>query len=312
MASPSHENKAHKEPAQPRLPQAKVERGWRIAPVWIIPVVAIGFVGWLVYTTWIEAGPTITVWFREGQGIQKGQTEVKYRGVQIGQVTGIKLSKDHQWVKVQAQLDNSASGVARQGSQFWIVRPEVSLSGIRGLKTIVSGNYIQVDPGQGPQTNEFVGLEQAPVIELGSEKALRVRLVTAELRAITPGTAVLYRGIQVGETTKNQLGAHAQAVDLQVYIYPQFKNLVRMNSKFWNAGGINLALGLLGVDVTAQSVKTLLAGGLAFATPDPPGEPATDGTAFRLYDKAQPEWLNWAPDIPLPSIRSRTVEEENQ
>lgn len=313
MATHSQEGNEHKAPAaRVSLPRAVVERGWRFSLVWIVPVLAVAFVGYLVYTTWIEAGPTITIRFKQGQGVQKGQTQVKYRGVQVGEVTGIKLSKDHQWVEIQAELDHSAAGIARQGSQFWIVHPEVSLSGIRGLKTIVSGNYIQVDPGLGPQTNQFRGLEQPPVIQLGSEKALRVQLITADLKAISPGTPVLYRGLQVGETTRNTLGAHAQDVDIQVYIYPQFKNLVRLNSRFWNAGGVNLQLGFLGVDVSAQSTKALLAGALAFATPDQPDAPAPDGTVFRLYDKAQPDWLNWAPDIPLPLTRTRTAEQENQ
>jgi paraquat-inducible protein B len=313
MGSHSQGNKDPRPPdGHADLPQARVKHGWRISPVWIVPVLAFAFVAWLVYRTVVEAGPTITIRFKQGPGIQKGQTQLKYRGVQLGEVNGVTLSKNRQYVEIQVQLDHSAAGIARQGSQFWIVHPEVSMSGIRGLKTIVSGNYLQVEPGNGGETNYFIGLEEQPVIQMGSEKALHVSLLTARLQSITPGTPVLYRGVQVGETTKNALGPHAQTVELQVYIYPQFKNLVRKSSKFWNAGGVNLELGLLGVDITAHSVKTLISGALAFATPDPPDEPAQDGTVFRLYDKAQDEWLNWAPDIPLPAERTKPIEQPSE
>ncbi len=294
------------------LPRAKVKRGWKISPVWIVPLIAAVFVGWLVYRTFIDTGPKITIRFREGKGIEKGKTPVKYRGVQIGEVSGIKLSKNHQFVEVQAELDASAGGIARKGSKFWIVHPEVSMSGIRGLKTIVSGDYIQVEPGQGPQTNMFLGLEEQPVVQLGSDKALNVVLLTAQLRSITPATPILYRGIKVGETTKNYLGPDAQTVEIHVYIYPQFKGLVRKNSKFWNAGGVNVNLGLFGADITAHSVQTLIAGALAFATPNNPEEPAPDGMVFRLYDKAQDDWLKWAPAIKLPPTRTEPTEDEGQ
>ncbi len=309
-----HQRPKHEPPEQDpgTLPKARVKRGWKISPVWIVPLLAAAFVGWLIFRTYIEAGPKITIRFKQGKGIEKGKTPVKYRGVKLGEVDGLKLSKDQQYVEVQAQLDNSAAGIARAGSKFWIVHPQVSMSGVKGLNTIVSGDYIQVEPGNGTKTNVFTGLEKAPVVTFGSAKALRLVLLTGQLRSISPGTDVLYRGIKVGETTQNELGPDAQTVQIHVYIYPQFTHLVRKNSKFWNAGGVNLNLGMFGAEMTAHSVETLITGALAFATPDKPDDPAPDGTAFRLYDKAQDTWLNWEPRIKLPPERNNILEEENQ
>ena len=58
--------------------------------------------------------------------------------------------------------------------------------------------------------------------------------------------------------------------------------LVRPSSRFWNASGVNVSVGADGVDVAMESLEALVAGGIAFDTPDidQPGEPAAAGTEF--------------------------------
>jgi paraquat-inducible protein B len=294
------------------LPRATIRRGWRFSPVWIVPLVVIGFIGWLLFRTFVQAGPSITIRFRDGKGIETGKTIVKYRGVRIGDVTGLKLSSDQQSVEVQAQLDGSAKGLARAGSRFWIVHPEFTLSGIRGLKTIVSGDYIQVEPGDGPSAKSFTGLEEQPNLQISSSNSLHLVLLASQLRSVAAGTPVLYRGIKVGEAVKSDLSADAQTVEVHVFIYPPFTKLVRSNSKFWNAGGVNFNVGLFGSDITTPSLQALLGGALAFATPEAFQEAAPNDTAFRLYEKPQDEWLNWAPAIHLPGARTNSIDKPNE
>src|SRR6266700_652907 len=121
------------------LPRAKVKKGWQVSPIWVAPILAAGLLGWLLTRTFLQAGPTITIHFKDAKGIEVKNTMVKYRGAKIGEVTAIKLTKDRQYVEVKAQLERSAASVATEGSQFWIVRPEVSVGEIRGLTTRVSG-----------------------------------------------------------------------------------------------------------------------------------------------------------------------------
>lgn len=63
------------------LPRAKVKKGWRISPVWLVPLIAGAFLGWLLYRTFIEAGPKITIRFKEGKGVEQGKTPLKYREI---------------------------------------------------------------------------------------------------------------------------------------------------------------------------------------------------------------------------------------
>jgi len=280
------------------LPAARVTRQrWRVAIVWVVPVVAAIVAGYLVYSRLQEFGPTITIRFRDGSGVKAGQTELRYRGVPVGEVTGIELSRNRENVLVRTRLRRSAASLAREGSLFWIVRPEVGFGTVRGLQTVISGSYIQVLPGTGKAKAEFTGLERAsPTL---GQAGLKVVLSTSQLGSIRPGSPVHYRGIEVGSVTAADLGPDATAAHVQVFIAQRYERLVRVGSRFWLVGGVDVNFGLFrGLEVNIESLRTLVAGGIAFATPDDPGAPAAkDGTLFLLHDKPQNEWLEWRPKI---------------
>jgi paraquat-inducible protein B len=223
---------------------------------------------------------------------------IRYLGATIGQVKSLKLTRDSTSVEVKARLTGSGGQLARAGTIFWIVRPEVKLGAISGLRTIVSGEYIAVRPGGGARTNQFTGAEVEPIAE--EPGALHLTILVPELGSLQEQSAIYYRGIKVGEVLKYQLGDDGKEVKLQARVQKEYAPLVRANSKFWNAGGIDFHFGLFrGAEISAGSAKTLLSGGIAFATPPEIGEPATDGDVFRLYDKPEDAWKNWMPSINL-------------
>ena len=86
-------------------------------------------------------------------------------------------------------------------------------------------------------------------------------------------------------------------VRITVNIEPKYASLVRSNSVFWNAGGISADLGLRGLHVHAESLKALLSGGVAFATPPKPGHTVSEGSVFKLHPEAKGDWLEWQADF---------------
>lgn len=283
------------------LPKAKAKRKrWNFSVVWVVPVIATGVAGYLVYDRVQEFGPKITIKFRDGSGLKIDQTPIKYRGVPIGEVKAVELSKDHEHVLVKARLRRSAASIASEGSVFWIVRPEVALGSITGLGTVISGPEIDVLPGTGAPRMDFVGLESAPVAL--ERQGLKIVLISSRLGLLKPGSPVYYRGIEVGTVQDSHLDPNATTVNIHVFIKQRYANLVRSGSKFWNVSGVNVKVGLFrGLEVNVESLKSLAAGGIALATPhDPKTKPARDGMGFPLYDNPQKEWLDWAPKIPIP------------
>ena len=56
-----------------------------------------------------------------------------------------------------------------------------------------------------------------------------------------------------------------------------------------------------GLKIKTESFEAILAGGIAFATPDTDkmGEAASKDAVFKLHQKAQDTWLQWKPRIDL-------------
>jgi paraquat-inducible protein B len=292
-------NKLHEgQLAEKPTPKAVIKKsrpGWLL---WLVPLGAAALCVWFIYRDFVATGPVITVYFQNTDGLEAGNTQVQYRGAQIGEVKSISLADDGQRVKVTARLSGSAKALARVGSIFWIVRPEVKVGAISGLNTIVSGQYVTVQPGHGEPTNIFVAAEEPPPVE--QPGALLISIRSMDLESLQEHSPIFYRGIQVGEVLGYQLAGNAQGVFVQARVREEYAPLVRLNSKFWNAGGIDVRISLFkGAEISAQSAQTLLSGGVEFATPPEPGEAAANGAVFELNEKPKEEWKKWAPSIPL-------------
>jgi paraquat-inducible protein B len=291
-----------------RLPEASVtRRRWNLSMAWIVPLAAAIVAGYLVYGLLQQFGPNITIRFKDGSGVKAGQTAINYRGVQIGQVTAVELSQDHQAVLVKARLQRSAASLAKERSMFWIVRPEVGLDNITGLGTVITGPEIDVLPGSGKEQSEFVGLERAPAA--AQENGLTIILSTGQLGSLRTGSPVFYRGIEVGNIRDCQLSPNAAKVLIKVFIKQRYARVVRNSSKFWSVSGVDVNLSFSkGLQINMESLRSLALGGLAFATPDDPkDEPAKEGMIFPLFEKPSKEWLEWAPKIQLVTVRQSSA-----
>lgn len=286
------------------LPRATVKSGkWSFPVVWVVPVVAALVAGYLVYERVREFGPEITIKFEDASGVRTGQTPVRYRGVPVGEVTDVELSEDRKHAVIKVRLRRPAVAIAREGSMFWIVRPEVGIRNITGLGTVITGPQIEVLPGTGNPKREFVGLDSPPVPS--ENEGLMIVLLSSHLGSLKFGSPVFYRGIEVGAVRDTRLGDDATTVNIRVSIEKRYMNLVREGSKFWNVSGVDVSVGLLrGMEVSMESLGSLVAGGIAFSTPEEQDEkdnsPAPDGAVFRLYDEPEKEWLDWNPKIAIP------------
>jgi paraquat-inducible protein B len=280
------------------LPKAEIKKTRHAWWLWLVPLGALALCAWFVYRDYIATGPVITIYFQDASGLEENNTQIRLFGATVGQVKRLALTKESIRVEVKARLAGSAAQLAKAGTVFWIVRPEFKIGAISGLRTIISGEYIAVRPGSGARTNIFVGAESEPISE--EPGSLHLTLLMPGLSSVQEQSSIYYRGIKVGEVLKYQLSDDAQGVKIQARIHKEYAPLVRVNSKFWNAGGIDFRFGLFkGAEISAESAKTLLSGGIEFATPTDAGEPATDGTVFRLYEKPEDAWKNWMPEIKL-------------
>ena len=279
------------------LPKARVRRGRLFRLVWVVPVVAVAIAAWLIFQHLRAFGPEIAITFSDGAGLRVGQTPLKYRGVAIGEVSRVELSPDQQHVVVRARLVRSAASIAREGSTFWIVRPQVGWGNVTGLSTVLSGPEIQVLPGktEGEAKREFKGQESAPV---GLETpGIRLVLRAERPMSMRANSPVYYRGVEVGVVQRIDLAPNSTSADVHILVFQRYAPLVREGSAFWNVSGLNVKGSILkGIEVDFESLRALATGGVEFATP-PNSARAKPGTVFFLHEQPKKEWLGWAPQI---------------
>ena len=268
------------------LPEPEVRtQKQRISIVWLVPLIALAVGGWLVYKAISEKGPTITITFKSAADLEAGKTKIKYKDVELGQVTSIELGDDLSRVIVTAELVKKAKNFLSENTRFWVVRARVAAGSVSGLGTLFSGAYIGLDPGKpGNPATQFKGLEVPPVVTAdlpGSHFELRAE----SLGSLNVGVPVYFRRIEVGQMVSYELDEDGQAVTVKVFIHDPHHQLVRKNTRFWNTSGLDVAISADGIRVDTESFTTMMIGGIAFDTPAnlEPGEPAGENEVFKLY-----------------------------
>ncbi|WP_143121891.1 MlaD family protein, partial [Pseudomonas sp. BIOMIG1BD] len=247
-------------------------------------------------------GVELQLGVEDAEGLREG-TPIRFKGLVIGKVEGIGLKNDLSGVLLKARLGANGEQFARSGTRFWVVRPALGLLRTENLGTLVSGPYIEALPASRPgeRQTRFQIQEEAPNL-LGLGDGLRLTLSAADKGSIKLGSPVTYRKMPVGKVIDMSLGQQADRVLISILIEPRYAPLVHTASRFWNASGVGIEAGLFkGVSVRTESLEALVAGGIAFATPDNPqmGEQARPGQTFALFDAVNDEWLEWAPKIAL-------------
>ena len=253
--------------------------------VWLVPIVAAIIGGWLAYKAISERGPTITIVFKSAEGLEAGKSKIRYKDVEIGQVEGIGLSKDLSGVVVTAALVKQAEQYLTENTRFWIVRARISASGASGLGTIFSGTYISIDPVRGGEpARKFEGLERPPVVT--RDLPGRHFMLNADrMSSLDIGSPVYFRQIKVGQVAAYNIDKKGNRVMINVFVRAPYHHFVRKNTRFWNAGGLDISVDAAGIKVDTESFVTLLLGGIAFETPVnlEPGDVAEEGDMFVLY-----------------------------
>lgn len=279
------------------LPQARVRRLRLIQLVWVVPLVAIAVAAWLTWQQMQKLGPEIAVSFSDGSGLRPGQTPVLFRGVPVGEVTRIEIGEDLKHVVVRVRLQRPTQALAREGTQFWIVRPQLGWGSVTGLNTVLTGPEIHMRPGKGGEPQrDFTGRESAPVDT--DVEGLRVVLRAERPKSIRAGTPIYYRGVEVGTVQKVDLAPNSGSADIHAVIFKRYMGLVRDGTAFWNSGGASFSATLReGVHFEMDSVRSVVAGGIEFATPSEKARHARPGQVFFLYDNPRKEWLAWTPRI---------------
>ena len=221
---------------------------------------------WVAVTRVLSEGPKITIVMKSAEGLEAGKTKIHYNGVDIGTVTTIELSPDHQTVILKAQMAPKTEAFLVADTKFWVVRPRISGANVTGLGTLISGAYIGVEIGSSQEDRrDFVALETPPVIT-GEIPGRFFILKTPDLGSLDTGTPIYFRRLQVGQVASYALDQDGKNLTVKVFVQAPYDQYVNPNTRFWHASGIDVSLSASGLTVQTQSLLSILIGGIAFET----------------------------------------------
>ncbi|CAN5478249.1 PqiB family protein [soil metagenome] len=243
--------------------------------------------------------PPIRITFTDGQGLLAGQTQLRYLGVPVGVVEAVRPLKGK--IEAVARLEPGFEMLRREGSMFNLIQASISLQGVSGLETLVSGVYIECVPSPGGCLVEnFDGHSKLATPWKDKVDDLEI-VVTTRSSTLVADAPVYYRNVEVGKVKRKVLAADGNGVDLIVSISTAYAPLIRENTKFWDSSGFKASIGFISIRLKTETPESLTRGGLAFATPDNDqmGPRVRRGFRFEMNKSPRSEWLKWAPTIPI-------------
>jgi len=255
--------------------EALLRKNKRISPFWLLPFIALCIGAILFFQIVQERGKTITITFSNGAGLVADKTPIRYQGLQIGVVKKVNFTDNMQKVKVEANIYSEATEVLKENTKFWLVQPSVSLAGISGLDSLVSGNYITLQPGDGDSEDEFIAEEQGPIAQVNPGDLL-IHLISDDLGSISMPVGKIY-DYRFNKENK---------VEIDVVIDKAFTRFVKKDSRFWNISGINANINASGVNVEIDSLNSVVQGAVSFDSP-PDSPQAVTNSHYTLYSNLQ-------------------------
>ncbi|MEL6206605.1 MAG: MlaD family protein [Pseudomonadota bacterium] len=257
----------------------------RVSVVWLVPLGALLMALGLAWQAYTDRGPLIEITFSNGEGISAGETDLTFRDIAVGRVETVGFTEGLDRVLVTVRLEQNVADYVDDGAVFWVVRPELSVEGVSGLSTVLSGIYIEGswDSEPGGLVFRHDGLDQTPVAR-PDQQGKRIVLRTDSGRGLTSGAPILYRGLEVGRVGAPRIATDGISVLADAFIEAPHDQILTNRTRFWSSTGFSFTLDTSGASIDFDSLATLIRGGLVFDTVVSGGVSVPEGAAFDIYD----------------------------
>ncbi len=256
--------------------------------VWLVPLIALALTIGVAWKTRADRGPVIDILLDTATGVEEGKTIIKRRDVRIGIVEDVDFTDDGSKVVLAARIDKEFGHFIDDDAQFWVVSPQVTLEGISGLETVLSGSYIEAswDSTIGEPQYSFTALENPPLTPPDTP-GQRVRLIAEDGGSMSVGAPVFYKRIEVGRIEAKTLTPDGEAVVFDLFVEAPHDRRLTQGSRFWNTSGVSVELGAQGAKLKLESFSSFLRGGITFDAVALGGTPVEEYHLFRLFDGEQ-------------------------
>lgn len=223
----------------------------------------------------------------QSYGIDAGQP-IKLYGLNVGTIIDRTLTDEG--IVFNVAIKPEYKNLLHKDSKFVVnSRVDVKL-GVDGMEVLGASAQEWVDGGvriipgtKGAPAQKYPlysNAEKAAEGIQGEQPGATLTLTAKSLPDVQTGSVVLYRKFQVGQIVNVRPKANEFEVD--VYIQPQYRNLLTEKTIFWAEGGAKVQLNGSGLTVQASPLDRALKGAISFDNLD--GVTASKGAKRVLYD----------------------------
>ncbi len=243
--------------------KAKKLKGFSL--IWTVPVLALIITTILLWQNTINTGPKITLIMDSAAGITADKTEVKFRSVKVGMVTGINITDDYQHTELTIQMNPGTEDLLNKDTRFWVVKPRVEYSSITGLDTLLSGAYVALSKGTSAEFSEhFTCLTEEPIIDTEEIDGKKITILSNLNRRARPGDPLTYRGFPAGQITNAYFDVVKQQAIYHAIVNNPYDDLINEQTQFWLHSGFEMSFGPTGFNFSTDNMRGLMQGGIDF------------------------------------------------
>lgn len=216
-------------------------------------------------------GISVKIAVPDDNNISATGAPIMYRGIEIGQITDLSLSKGRENVVASAAIQPAFSDFLNSGSKFILEEAKLSLTGVENIGNLVTGNFLTLVPGEGDKARQFTAIRKHEYNQQ-QEKSVAIRLTSNNSFGLDVGTNLLYKGIAVGSIIEVGLvdgvgtGSDRHEVYMDALIDNQYAHLIKANNRFFVTGSATAELTESGLSVTVPPAKQLLTGSISFVS----------------------------------------------
>jgi len=235
---------------------------------WIAPIVAIIISISMVYDHYTKSGNSIEIAFNNIDGLDVRQSHIQFNGLHIGDIHSIKIDdKNINQFIVKATIYSGYNYLIKEGSVFYKVEPQLSLNGVSDLSNVLKGNYIEIIPTT-TNLEELKKLKNQFIFKGFDAKPLKngIRFtLTSDSGDFDITSAILYKGLQIGEIIKKSIDKFS--INYDVLIYEKYKYLISSNTQFYKINPLEFNASLENINIKIPSLKNMISSGIGFITP---------------------------------------------
>ncbi|TMO55646.1 intermembrane transport protein PqiB [Pseudoalteromonas phenolica] len=264
---------------------AYIESKPKFTVIWIIPIIALLITVWMLFKYQADQGYTIYIKMTTAEGITAGKTEVKVRNVNVGLVKGLELDLSQNGVLAKVQIDNQYGDLLTEDAKFWVVKPRIDQSGISGMNTLLSGAYLELEPGQSQNLSYLFTLEDEPALISNDIEGKRFKLTANSAEVLDIGTSIYFRGYRIGQIEASRFDVDSLSMHYGIFIFSPYDKLITNNTIFWVSSGVDFSLDASGVQFSTGSLSKLIKGGISVDYPpeQKPSDTASANKSFALH-----------------------------